>query len=185
MKPRIIGIVGPIRAGKSTASAHFRDKHDYVIASNSEILGRICDELVMTASRDNLKRVGDALFKVLGNETIARFRVADLGVKNIVVDGIRYLEEVDFYRKNSGFRLLSLNAPAEVRFERAMALTQHGKDSEMGREEFESLGAARSEAQVPAIGRLADYTLQNDGTLDEFTANLDGLLESWTSGRSA
>ncbi|WP_295979413.1 AAA family ATPase [uncultured Variovorax sp.] len=185
MKPRIIGIVGPIRTGKSTASAHFQKKHGYVIASNSEILKRICAGLVMPANRDNLKLVGDAIFEVLGNETIARFRVAELGSKNIVVDGIRYLEEVDFYRKNADFRLLALSSSADTRFERTMALTQHGKDSEMGRREFALLDAARSEAQVPLIAELADCVIKNDGAMDQFEADLDRILANWTSHRNS
>jgi dephospho-CoA kinase len=184
MKPRIIGIVGPIRSGKTTASTHLRDQHEYVVASNSEILKRICGGLILPASRQNLKRVGDAIFEVLGNETLARFRVANLGESNIVVDGIRYFEEVDFYRKNASFKLISLQASEDVRFERAMALIQQGKDYAMARDEFASLGAARSEAQVPMITQLADCILENNGTMAEFAAKLDDLLDGWTSGRS-
>jgi dephospho-CoA kinase len=185
LKPRIIGIVGPIRAGKSTASTHLHEVHHYVIASNSEILKRICDGLLIAPNRDNLKRVGDAIFKVLGNETIARFRVAELGDTNIVVDGIRYLEEVNFYKKHADFRLLFLSAREELRFERAMALTQQGKDFEMGRHEFALMEAARSEAQIPTIARLADCALENNGTKAELTEKLDNFLQKWLSDRNA
>lgn len=184
MKPKIIGIVGPIRAGKSTASTHFQDAHGYVIESNSEILRRICDGLAVAANRDNLKRVGDAIFSVLGNDTIARFRVAEIGVKNIVVDGIRYTEEVSFYRKHADFKLLSLRTSADIRFKRAMALLQQGKDSAMDHEEFKLLEAARSEAQVPMIAQLADCVLENNGTKAEFATKLDDVLEKWISCRS-
>jgi dephospho-CoA kinase len=98
MLPQIIGIVGSIRSGKSTVSKYLESRYGYRIASNSEVVKDISIKLGMEPTRANLSRVGDAVFSSIGNDAIARFRVNNKREFPIVVDGIRYIEEVRAYR---------------------------------------------------------------------------------------
>lgn len=179
--PEIIGIVGPIRAGKTTAANHLVEHYGYVQASNSEILKRILIEMGIAPHRANLALVGDALFKVLGNDLIAKYRLENIHLGRIIVDGIRYSDELTRYSASPTFKLLGVTADSEVRFERTLQSADKIKDPNISRIEFDQLAKARSEISVPELLLKADATIHNTGSVDLFKYSLDDILKVWSS----
>jgi dephospho-CoA kinase len=178
MPPKIVAIVGPIRSGKTTTSEHLVARYGYRLASNSEVLREIASKLGIEADRSNLKRLGDALFSTLGNDLLAHFRIKQGGFP-IVVDGVRYVEELSAYRSEPSFRLLGLTATNEMRYLRATALAHERKDVNLSREQFDALAVARSEAHVDQLLREADYVIDNSSSIGDLTRAIDGLIEEW------
>jgi len=176
-KPVIIGLVGPVRSGKTTAAKYLQEAYGYVYASNSDILFRILNKFDMVPSRENMGRLGDAIFSELGNEAIARYRVASSGGENVVIDGIRYKEEVRFYRDNSDFTLMAIISEDENRYDRVLGEGKGGKDGFLCREEFKALAEARSEVDVPDIIRGADVVIENNHNLKNFYNKIDHVLK--------
>jgi len=180
MKPKIIAIVGPIRAGKSTVSRCLANRHGYTLASNSDILRDIAAKLHLPSDRTNLKRIGDAIFSTLGNDTLARFRLAHAKFPT-VIDGVRYLEEVATFRRDRSFKLLGVVANDDTRYLRAMALATEGKDTNLTRSEFDDLPKARSEVEVNDLLRQADYVISNDSSIQQLETTLAELIKKWSA----
>jgi len=180
MLPEIIGVVGPIRAGKTTASAYLTEHFGYKTASNSELLKQIAVGLEIIPDRTNLKRLGDAIFNVLGNETLARYRVSKKDDFPIVVDGIRYPEEIKVYSQIPSFKLLAITAQDDNRYDRAMALAHRDKDSYISPEAFRSLSEARSEASLPSLFAVAHCLIVNDKDIEDLKTSIDSIMEQWT-----
>jgi dephospho-CoA kinase len=185
MLPKIIGLVGSIRSGKTFAANYLKQKYGYRIASNSDVLREIARNLGMAPDRENLKRIGDSIFSVIGNDAIARFRLREQLAMPIVVDGIRYREELEAYSLEPSFRLLGLQAKEELRYARAMALAYEGKDQNIERTQFNRLVLARSEAQVEGLVLSAHVVINNDSGANEFQESLDRVMKNWSTELSA
>lgn len=151
-------------------------KHGYKLASNSDVLREIATKIGLPHDRETLKRLGDAVFSSLGNDAIARHRIKN-GESSIVVDGIRYPEEIEAYSQEPTFKLIGMFAPLEVRYARAIAAAQEGKDSALTVNDFGNLDLARSEERVPEIMKCAHKIIVNDEGIEGLERSLDNFLE--------
>ncbi|TWR85123.1 hypothetical protein FJD38_22865 [Pseudomonas saxonica] len=177
--PEIIGLVGPIRAGKTTITKHLVDRYGYSLASNSEVLRKILSDVGMAQSRDNLGSLGNSIFSIFGNDLIARHRVENLHLGKIVVDGIRYTDELARYREVPGFRLIGVQASVETRFERAILDAEVCKDIELTRGKFDELVYSRSELDVPELLSKADRVIYNNDDMAQLWLEVDQAILSW------
>lgn len=184
--PPLIGVVGNIRAGKTTVCTYLSKRYGYVLASNSDLLKEIAFKLNMQADRESLKRIGDAIFSTLGNDAIAKYRISRNIFAPTVVDGIRYSEEVETYRQNKAFRLLAIVADDDTRYSRAKSLVQKGesKDTKQCFDEFMALSNARSEERVPDLVKKADYRIENTGSIEELESKIDSILHAISASES-
>ena len=182
MQPKIIGIVAPIRAGKSLAAKYLNMRYGYSIGANSQILKEIASNLSLPHTRENLKALGDSIFKVLGNDAIAMHRMRNSRDWPIVIEGIRYIEEVRAYRAERSFKLIGLKSSEDARYARALALAHEGKDQNLDLNAFRQLSVARSEAQVTDLVKGADFIINNESTIDDFHRQIDQIMTIWTTG---
>ena len=136
----------------------------------------------MDITRDNLHDMGNELRNKEGPGTLgARISkyIAENNNTNYVVDSVRHPEEAKALSSTKGYQfvLLATQASTKTRWER---LSSRGRTGDC--KTFEDF--ARNEAaelknpdpngqQVAATMALAKYTLSNDGTIDEFNAQLD------------
>lgn len=180
MLPKIIALIGPIRAGKSTAARILAEKYGYTIASNSAILSAILENLGLNSSRENLGKLGDSIFKVLGNDIIAHYRMANLHRGGIIIDGVRYKEEIYTYSQEPSFKMIGVTADEQSRFERALA-DKSTKDSNIERQAFSELANARSELEVPCLLGMCDIVIINSGSIIDYEASIDKAMSQWVS----
>lgn len=183
--PSVIGIVGPIRSGKSTVSDYLSRSYGYRVASNAEVLREIAEKIGMSMDRNSLSKLGDAIFSTLGNNAIALYRVSQNHDQPTVIDGIRYLEEVDTYAKLPSFKLLGVMSGDKARYLRTMALRNTGKDRDLTEEQFLSLSGARSEQYVPRLLQRADHVIENMSTLQRLEIAVDEIMSAWQSSAYA
>ena len=179
--PKIIGIVGPIRAGKTTVTKYLVEHYGYVSASNSDVLRRILDGMGISPTRANLGALGDSIFKVLGNDIIAKFRLDNLHLGRIIVDGIRYPEELKRYSEVPSFKLLGVTADPDIRFERAVRESKEFKDINISRGAFDDLVRSRSELDVPELVLRADEVIINDRDFESLKQKIDQTLKNWSA----
>jgi len=180
MSPGIIGLVGPIRSGKSTVSQILVEDFDYLPASNSALLASILDQMKIEKSRANLGMLGNAIFEVLGNDVLAHYRIRTLGNSRIVVDGIRYEDEIKAYSSIPSFLLIAVDSNSEDRLNRINAKSSQDKDP--GRTDLHALrrlDEARSEIEVPLLMERAHARIQNNGDLNNLRADVHRLIRSW------
>jgi dephospho-CoA kinase len=180
MMPKVIGLVGPIRAGKTTVSQYLCSKYGYANTSNSELLAEILSHLGQVPTRENLGNLGNAIFKTIGNDAFARYRLSNLSSGCIVVDGIRYADELEQYRTESTFRLLGVDSSNEERYRRALGGEGHVKDQNLSREKFDDYSKTRSELDVPSLLLKADKVILNEGSVLELYEQVDQILSDWS-----
>lgn len=178
MFTRIVGLVGPIRAGKSTISQILVDDFGYSAASNSALLGSILEGMQIEKNRSNLGALGNALFEVLGNDVLAHYRIRTLGDSKVVIDGIRYEDEIKAYSSIPGFLLIAVESHPADRLQRINA--KSGEDKDPGHTNLQALrrmDGARSEVQVPLLMEMAHVRIQNNGNLAALRANVHEIMK--------
>lgn len=178
--PEIIGIVGPIRAGKTTAAKYLVEQYGYISASNSDILKRILLGMELAPTRTNLASLGDSIFKIMGNDIIAKYRLENLHLGRIVVDGIRYIDELKRYSEVPCFKILGITANPEIRFERTVRESTEFKDLNTSQAEFDHFSQSRSELSVPELVLKADATIRNLSSIDSLKCEIDEIMMKWS-----
>ncbi|OGD10272.1 MAG: hypothetical protein A2Y86_03675 [Candidatus Aminicenantes bacterium RBG_13_62_12] len=174
--PRLLGLTGTNGAGKGEAAAFFM-KRGYTYLSLSDVLREELRKRGLEATRDNLIRTGNALRRRYGPDVLAR-RVLRRVRGDTVIDSIRNPAEVARLRTRPGFRLLAVDAPVEVRFER---VRRRGRDESartleaFAAKEREETGRDPGSQQLHLCLRLADATVINDSTLEHFHKKLEAL----------
>jgi dephospho-CoA kinase len=173
----VLGVTGENRSGKSTTAKYLSDKHGFVHRENSDTLKKILCSLGLPLSRTNLQTVAGALFSSLGKDVIAHKNISDYlksDNKVFVISGIRYVEEVEAYKKLSNFKLLYINCLPEVRFGRMLELEKKGG----GKDSPDSLFSTNEgEYYLTLLYGMSDYVLDNSGSFDSTSNRLDEIIE--------
>ena len=176
-RPVLIGLTGTNGAGKGEVAAHLKGR-GYAYLSLSDILREELATRGLEAGRDNLIRTGNELRAAHGPDVLAR-RAMDRVLGPSVIDSIRNLREVEFFRKQKGFVLLAVDAPIEVRYARARA---RGRDEsaatldEFRRKEELEMAGNETNQQLALCMAMADRTIVNDGTIEELRRKVEDLL---------
>ncbi len=175
----VIGIMGKIGSGKSEASRYIAEKYGGRVFRFSDVLRDILQRLGLELSRENFIALGAALRSAFGNGVIARALKRDILASRagvVVVDGVRYPEEVEMIRSFENSLLIYIHASPEVRYSRAVKRGEKG-EATISYEEFLKNDGAETEKRIAELAKLADYRIDNNGTLEELHAALDGVLE--------
>ena len=174
---RLIGLTGTNSAGKGETAAFFKSR-GYGYKSLSDVIRDRLKAEGLEESRDNLIRRGNELRREGGPDILARLAMADLQPP-AVIDSIRNTSEITYLKTRPGFVLLAVNAPLDLRFERARLRGRNESAStleEFTRKEDEERGARPEAQQLDACIALADAVVVNDGTIGDLHRKLEAFL---------
>ncbi len=178
----ILGIVGEKLSGKDTASHHLMKKYGAYHIKFSMLLDEILEILDMPLSRRNEIDLGLGLRKIFGVEILYKAlkkRTLEAGEDLVVINGIR-MNEQEKIIKDLGAKIIYITAPAEVRFKRYKLRHEKSDDGEMNFKEFvEQEKTEATEVDIPKLGGMADYRIDNIGTKEELYANLDKIVKNF------
>jgi len=173
---RLIGLTGTNAAGKGEVAAFYRKKgYDYI--SLSDLIREELKNRSLPASRENLIAVGNELRENFGPDILARRAASRISGKT-VIDSIRHPAEIEYLRSLGSFILLAVDAPVEIRFERAK---KRGRDEsastleEFIKQENREKGNGGNNQQLDRCLALADLMIINDGSLEELQQKLEKL----------
>lgn len=179
MKKKIltIGLTGPNAAGKGLAAQFFIEK-GYFYFSLSDVVREEALKLNRSTSREDLIITGIELRQRYGYSILAERTFEKLKEKN-VVDSFRHPEEVKFFKQNCLlFYLIGIDAPVEIRYERAKKRRREG-DSTSSLKEFiekeEKENADGAGQQLKATFNLADEVVINDGPKEDLPKKLESI----------
>jgi dCMP deaminase len=179
----IIGLTGTNGAGKTVTAEYLKSRSFHFHSLSDEIR----DELARQgkeATRANLIELGNQLRAEHGPAVLAERIKARLRPDwNFVIDSIRNPYEVRALRAARDFRLLKVDAPVELRYERVRR--RGGPRAPASFEEFvelerrEMASANPANQQLLATYELADLTVANDGAIEELHSRLDQAVRDW------
>ena len=167
----ILGLTGRNASGKGEV-ARFLQQGGFEYFSCSDELREEMRRRGVVETRESLIEWGTRLRADEGADTLAR-RVAKRFTPglNQVVDSIRHPAEVNHLRTFAGFFLVRVEAPLEVRFERAKKRARAGDSMDL--ESFRQAEARELASGDPAAQQLlatfalADFEVVNDGSIEQ------------------
>ena len=178
---RVIAFVGLPLSGKSTA-AKVAEEMGIPVVCMGDVVREEAKRRGLPQTDENLGKIAEELRRKEGMDAIAkrcipiiREKGKDLGV--VVVDGIRGIAEVERFKKEFGddFILINIEAPLEVRFQRALKRKRSDDVrslEDLKRRDERELGWNMGEAM-----KMANFTIENTGGLEEFKEKVRGILE--------
>lgn len=166
----IIGLTGKNCSGKGEAAKFLAERSFYYL-SLSDVVREALQEAGIAITRDNLISMGNELRRKHGPAMLAEKLIARLEPdRNYVIDSIRNPSEIAALKKQGGFRLIIVQAPDRMRYERMKARRREGDPEtfdEFLRLELIEEEGAEAEQQLAKCATLADFTIDNSGAIEE------------------
>ncbi|MEE4312711.1 MAG: AAA family ATPase [candidate division KSB1 bacterium] len=174
-----LGLTGTNASGK-TSIVNYLTSRRFRYYSLSDVIRDELSKRGLEHSRDNLRRVGNELRSKFGPSALADKIIDDLCDGNAVIDSIRNVSEVESLRHLPEFRLISIDAPIEIRYIRAK-----GRGRVENADSIEDFQAAEDKEKsrnriaqnIDQCMALADYTIFNDGDLTTLQAKIDKIIK--------
>ncbi|MHC1744968.1 MAG: hypothetical protein AB9873_18345 [Syntrophobacteraceae bacterium] len=169
----IIGLSGPIAAGKTTVAEYCVQK-GYAYTRYSQILKDLLNERGIEPSRTALQELGWSVHEGAGQRWLGK-KVLELvsGERCAVIDGLRFPEDHALMVESYGpsFTHLHVDAPSE---DREMRLSTRRPEGVA----FSDASQHQVEREICQLGSVAHHTIANDGTKE-------GCLKSSNDSSSA
>jgi len=180
-KVRIIGAVGQNGSGKDEVLKYLRFKYGMPFLSTGDVVREIAAREGQEPTRKNLGQISDRYFREFGKGYFVKLmadKIRGTGCKVAGISGIRSLNDVsilkDIFGKDFILIDVSITDP-HVRYSR-MTARGEGRDPH-SYEEFLSQDKAEEELfSLKEAEQLADYSISNDGTLDDLHGEIDRLV---------
>lgn len=183
----IIGISATICAGKGTIAEYLRSKGFIPLSLSDEIR----EEMKMRGielTRDNIRAWGNKIREEEGNNALARRALRRLEPgKDYAIESIRNPAEVLELKKHPQFVLIAVDAPARLRFQRALErdrerdpktfeeflkndLLEEGRD-EHGNERKDS------NQRIGECLAMADFSIYNDSDIGTLSERINEIID--------
>ena len=174
----VIGVVGTFAAGKDTVAEYLQQKGFDWYSTSDEIRDEL-RTLNKSLDRDTMVTFAGSQKAKYGNAYYAE-KIIKRVHGDIIISAMREPEAIDYLRRLPDFYLITVDAPIERRFARAVERGRLGDGNSL--EEFRIIEEREMSGKLSAqrLGKviaMADYTIINDGTLAELHKKVDTVLE--------
>lgn len=177
----IIGITGTVGAGKGAAVSYLLKEKGFTHYSARNLFAEKMSEAGIAINRDTMIDFANELRKTYGPRYVfdELFKRAQNSRTPAVIESIRAVGEAEALKERGGV-LIAIDAEQTTRYERI-----HGRRSALDLVTFEEFQAQEeremhsddpNKQNISAVIKMADYTLQNNGTLDELHAQIEEVL---------
>ena len=182
-KKRIIALVGLPGSGKGFFSQVAQDS-GYGVVVMGDVIREYMQENKFPKTTDGLNEAMQEIRAKRGKNIVARLSakrirkmLEDNKFKGVIVDGVRSVEEVSYFKKNFWhIELISIVADEDVRYKRILKRKKiedpESKEIQIRRENVE-----RKVGLEDAM-RLANQEIRNSGTIEEFEKKIKQLLNN-------
>jgi len=181
----IIGLAGTIGAGKGTVVEHLKTK-GFAHYSSSRLLGELVQKEGSPKTRDFLSPMATRLqSEHAGGVVEKNYQEKWLleNPENAIFEAIHRQTEADFLRSVGGV-IIGIDADLETRYRRTV-LRNEGEKDQKSFEDFkkqshvedEGGGDAARDNNIRAVINGADSVITNNGTPEEFIAQVEDVLK--------
>ena len=180
MDKLIFGIVGGLASGKTTLAEHLSETYHCNTYRYSTMLRDILERIYVDQTRTNLQELSTFLRQQFGQDVMSKVIAHDVANDDndiVVVEGIRRPTDITYLRELPGFHLIFVDAEQRTRYERIIEREENPDDAFKTFETFKQDEAAEADRLISEIAAEAEYTLDNNGTRDNFFAQADAIIK--------
>ncbi len=176
----ILVFSGLIASGKDVCKKYIEGKYSADSFRFSNILRDALNRLGIQTSRENIIALSTWARQSFGEDLLAKAMARDVEKSEsplIIVDGARRLADIKYLSELPGFHLISVDADPEIRYKRMVARNENPGEADKTYEDFLADHQKETEITIPEIMATAEFSLDNNGTLDDLYAQIDKILE--------
>jgi dCMP deaminase len=177
----ILGVSGLNGAGKGEV-VRFLEERSFYALSLSDVIREELRRQGLEETRERMIETGNAMRAAEGPGGLAERLAGQLAPdRNYVIDSVRHPAEVDLLRvRTRRFKLIWVEADEAGRFERIRARGRGGDPASLEElralESRELASADPAAQQLLAVREIADFVVQNDGSIEELRRSVHGIL---------
>lgn len=178
-----MGVAGRIGSGKDEVLKYLKSRYGIPYISTGDLVRSLAAREGLAPTRENLDIISERCFIEKGKGCFVRMAVEEIkkkGWKIAGISGIRAPADVTVLKELLGnsFILLKVDIPdARLRFKRVQERREKRDPSTF--EEFLVQDSSEEELfHVSKTLSMANYTLKNDGTLEDLHRSIDSLVKS-------
>ncbi len=166
-RPMVIGISGPIAAGKTTL-ARILEENGYAYTRFSLVIDELLNERGLELSRSNRQAIGAELNqngrqRELAARTLGRVE----GSKRIVVDGLRFATDHSYLVERFGLNFMHLFVDADENTREQRFVLRGKSDEAAERTSFKVASSSEVEREVSTLRDLAHVMIANEAGKDD------------------
>ena len=181
----IIGITGTDGAGKGTVVDYLTHHKGFAHYSSRDSIQKEVERQGLPVTRNQLRLTGNEMRAAFGDDIVVRHsfeRAQTEGQSSAVIESVRAAAEAVFLKAH-GVILLAVDADIVLRFERVQSRrssTDHVTFEEfVAQEELEKNDTNPHGMQKAKVMEMADYTICNNGTLEELQSAVDTFVQQY------
>ena len=178
---KVIGVIGMNGSGKDEVLKYLKEKHGVPFLSTGDMVREIAARGGRPSDRTTLQKISDSYFREYGQGCFVKMvaeKVRENGWPVAGISGVRSPHDVQLLKEILGRSFVLIEVfvtDPRVRFER-----MRRRGAERDTDSYERfLELDRGEEQVFHVGeaaRLANYSLSNDGRLEDLHRAIEGLI---------
>lgn len=175
----IVAFAGRKASGKGVAGKYLAEKYAAYPIDCSDTLHEVLAIMGISETQDNIARLSMFLRSRFGADVIQRavvIKISKMDDKLISLMGVRRLSDFDLIKKQYRFALVYVDSEYANRYQRYASRTKAG-DHGSSETEFKLKDEEEPELQIESLKEIADFIVQNNGTLDEFHSSLDEVFK--------
>ncbi len=180
----IVGIAGSFASGKGTVVEYLTESKGFTHYSASGFITEEIERRGLPVNRDSMIVVANDLRQKSGPTYIidALYERAQNAGRNVIIESLRAVAEVKRIKEFGGF-VLGVDADSHLRYERALG-RKSVKDAVTyeewkAQEQAESNPDDDTKQNIFGALALADYTIMNDGTMEELHKAVDEFIQKF------
>ena len=178
----LLGITGTDGSGKGTVVDYLVQEKGFVHYSARALWVEEIERRGIENNRATMRLVANELRGLHGHDYLVTYYVQKMAVENparAIIESIRATAEVKTLKAHGGI-LIAVDADQQLRYERIQARkssSDHITFAEfVENETLEMNDPDPNGMQKAAVIQMADYTITNNGTLEELHANVEKVL---------
>ncbi len=179
----IIGVTGFFAAGKDSVADYLTSRKGFIHLSLSDMIRERLRRDGTEITIPNLTAMGNQIRRDQGPGALGKLAVrAMMAGRDYVVTSIRHPAEVEALRQVDDFRMVFVDAPIRVRYERSLSRGRAGDAQTF--EEFQTAEQAQMNSNDSAAQRLADcrdladHVIINDQELTKLYEAVEALWDA-------
>jgi dephospho-CoA kinase len=180
-KMKIIGVIGQNGSGKDEVLKYLRAKYKVPFVSTGDMVREIAAKEGKEPTRENLQEISERYFGEFGQGCFVKLAAEKISQNSWAVggiSGIRSSDDVKVLRDNAGKDFILVNvyiSNPEVRCRRMQA-RHEGRDPHTYEQFLHNDKAEEEIFHIQATAQSADFSISNDGTLDDLHREIDELV---------
>jgi dephospho-CoA kinase len=181
MNKIIIGLAGEIASGKGTAAKYIKEKYNGSSHRFSTVLRDVIRRMYLKENRENMQKISTMLRDYFGSDILSKIIYHDVENDSheiVAIDGVRRLEDIEFLKNLSGFKLVYVEADMKKRYGRIKQRGENTDDAGKTFEEFENDHKKEAELEIKALKDKADMIVDNNGNFEDLYSQIDKIVES-------